>query len=149
MRHKEFWIALGVGAAIGGVAALLYAPQTGTATRKKLKRGLEDLGDTLEDAGEYLKDQAERLGKEAQKLIDASKDQFDDAVDAATGAVKSANKAARSASKLISINSPADLADRNRRLAAIRCGPSVLRPPTTMRPDRRPERILLLHAFRN
>jgi len=46
MRHKEFWIALGVGAAIGGVAALLYAPQTGTATRKKLKRGLEDLGDT-------------------------------------------------------------------------------------------------------
>jgi len=59
MRHKEFWIALGVGAAIGGVAALLYAPQTGTATRKKLKRGLEDLGDTLEDAGEYLKDQAE------------------------------------------------------------------------------------------
>ncbi len=54
MRHKEFWIALGVGAAIGGVAALLYAPQTGTATRKKLRRGLEDLGDTLEDAGEYL-----------------------------------------------------------------------------------------------
>ena len=36
MRHKEFWIALGVGAAIGGIAALLYAPQTGTATRKKL-----------------------------------------------------------------------------------------------------------------
>jgi gas vesicle protein len=101
MRHKEFWIALGVGAAIGGVAALLYAPQTGTVTRKKLKRGLEDLGDTLEDAGEYLKEQAERLGKEAQKLIDASKDQFDDAVDAATGVVKSANKAARSVSKLV------------------------------------------------
>ena len=64
MRNKEFWIALGVGAAIGGVAALLYAPQTGTVTRKKLKRGLEDLGDTLEDAGEYLKEQAERLGEE-------------------------------------------------------------------------------------
>jgi gas vesicle protein len=101
MRNKEFWIALGVGAAIGGVAALLYAPQTGTVTRKKLKRGLEDLGETLEDAGEYLKDQAEKLGKEAQKLIDASKDQFDDAIDAATGVVKSANKAARSVSKLV------------------------------------------------
>src|SRR6202789_42465 len=101
MRHKEFWIALGVGASVGGVAASLYAPQTGTVTRKKLKRGLEDLGDTLEDAGEYLKEQAERLGKEAQKLIDASKDQFDDAIDAATGVVKTANKAARSASKLI------------------------------------------------
>jgi gas vesicle protein len=93
MRHKEFWIALTVGAAIGGVAALLYAPQSGTATRKKLKRGLADLGDTLEDAGDYLKDQAERLGKEAQKLIEASKGQFEDAVNAATGVVKSANKA--------------------------------------------------------
>jgi gas vesicle protein len=98
MRHKEFWIALGVGAAIGGVAALLYAPQTGTATRKKLKRGLEDLGDTLEDAGEYLKEQAERLGKEAQKLIEASKDQFDDAIDSAS---KSANKAAKAVTKLV------------------------------------------------
>jgi len=93
MRHKEFWIALTVGAAIGGVAALLYAPQSGTATRKKLKRGLADLGETLEDAGDYLKDQAERLGKEAQKLIEASKGQFEDAVNAATGVVKSANKA--------------------------------------------------------
>lgn len=97
MRNRNFWIALGVGAAIGGVAALLYAPQTGTATRKKLKRGLEDLGETLEDAGDYLKDQAERLGKEAQKLIDASKDQFDDAIDATTGVVRSANKAATKA----------------------------------------------------
>jgi gas vesicle protein len=105
MRNKDFWIALGVGAAIGGVAALLYAPQTGTATRKKLKRGLEDLGETLEDAGDYLKEQAERLGKEAQKLIDASRDHFDDVIDdavvAASGVVKSANKAARAVTKLV------------------------------------------------
>lgn len=101
MRHKEFWIALGVGAAVGGVAALLYAPQSGTATRKKLKRGLEDLGDSLEDAGEYLKDQAEKLGKEAQRLIDAGKDQFEDAVDLATGVAKSANKAAKAVTKLV------------------------------------------------
>ena len=101
MRNREFWIALGVGAAIGGVAALLYAPQTGTATRKKLRRGFDDLGETLEDAGEDFKDQAERLGKEAQKLIDASRGQFDDAVDAATGVMKSANKAAKAAAKLV------------------------------------------------
>ena len=101
MRHKEFWIALGVGAAVGGVAALLYAPQTGTATRKKLKRGLEDLGDTIEEASDYLKAQAERLGKEAQKLIEVSKSQFDDAIDAASGVVKSANKTAKSVAKLI------------------------------------------------
>jgi len=101
MRHKEFWIALGVGAAIGGVAALLYAPQSGTATRKKLRRGLEDLGETLDDAGEYLQKQAEKLGKEAERLIEASKSQFDDALDVASGVVKSATKTAKSVSKLV------------------------------------------------
>jgi gas vesicle protein len=87
MRHKEFWIALGIGAAVGGVAALLYAPQSGTVTRKKLRRGLEDL--------------AEKLGKEAQKLIDASKEQFDDAFDTASGAVKSATRTAKAVTKLV------------------------------------------------
>jgi gas vesicle protein len=101
MRSKHFVLALGVGAVLGGVAALLYAPQTGTATRKKLKRSFEDMGDTLEDAAEYLKDQAERLGKEAERLIEASKDQFEDVVDAANGVVKSATKATRLVAKLI------------------------------------------------
>ena len=101
MRNANFWMALGVGAAIGGVAALLYAPQTGTATRKKLKRGFDDLGGTLEEAGDYLKQQAERLGTEAQRLIDSNKDQFNDAVDAATGVVKSVNKAAKPFTKYV------------------------------------------------
>lgn len=100
-NNKNLLIALGVGALIGGIAALLYAPQAGTATRKKLKRGLEDVGETLEEAGDYLKDQAERLGKEAQRLIDVSREHFEDAVDTATGVVRSANKAAKSVSKLV------------------------------------------------
>jgi gas vesicle protein len=105
MRHKEFWIALGVGAALGGVAALLYAPQTGAATRKKLRRGLEDIGDALEEAGEYLQDQAERLSKESQKLLEVSrdriKDQLDDAADLASGVMKGANKAAKAVTRLV------------------------------------------------
>jgi gas vesicle protein len=101
MRHKEFWIALGVGALAGGVAALLYAPQAGTKTRKQLKRGLLDAGEALEEAGDYLKDQAERLTKEAQKLIDAGKDQFDAAVDTASDYVSAAGKAAKSVQKLM------------------------------------------------
>ena len=63
MRYKEFWIALGLGALAGGLAALLYAPQSGEKTRKQLKRSLEDAGDALQDAGDYLKDQAERLSR--------------------------------------------------------------------------------------
>ncbi len=105
MRHKEFWIALGIGALAGGVAALLYAPQSGEKTRKQLKRGVEDLGESLneslEETAEYLKDQADRLGKEAQKLLDASKQHFDVAMDAAGDVVKSANKAAKTVSKLV------------------------------------------------
>jgi gas vesicle protein len=95
MRHKEFWIALGIGAAAGGVAALLYAPQSGVKTRKQLKRGLVDAGEALEEAGDYLKKQAEYLSKEAQKLIDNGKDQFDAVVDKASDYASTASKAAR------------------------------------------------------
>lgn len=98
MRNREFWIALGLGALAGGVAALLYAPQSGVQTRKKLRRGIEDAGEALEEAGDYLRDQAEYLSREAQKLIERSKDQFDEAMDAATGV---ASKAAKSVQKLV------------------------------------------------
>jgi gas vesicle protein len=92
-NNRGFWIALTIGAAAGAVAALLYAPQTGASTRKKLRRGIEDLGESLEQAGDYLKEQAERLSKETQRLLETSKGQLDEAYDSASGLVKSANKA--------------------------------------------------------
>jgi gas vesicle protein len=95
MRHREFWIALGIGAMAGGIVALLYAPQSGVKTRKQLRRGLDDAGEALEEAADYLKEQAERLTKEAQKLIDTGKDQFNAAVDSASDYASSASKAAR------------------------------------------------------
>ena len=93
MRHKEFWIALGIGAIAGGIAALLYAPQTGACTRKQLKRGLADASDALEEAGDYLKKQAEYLSREAKKLMDDGKDEFEATVDSAAGYVATARKA--------------------------------------------------------
>ena len=93
MRQSTFWIAFGLGALVGGTAAILCAPQSGAMTRRKLRRSVEDLGDNLQDAGDYLKEQAERLSKEAQKLINTSKEQLGSAVDTATGYVKNANKA--------------------------------------------------------
>ena len=101
MQKKEFWLILGVGALVGGIAAILYAPQSGASTRKKLKRGLEDLSDNLEEAAEYLKEQAERISEEAQRLIDSNKGQFNDAIDAASGYVQTATKATKAVSKLI------------------------------------------------
>lgn len=88
---KKFWIGLAVGALVGGVAVLFYAPQSGASTRRKLRRSLEDMGDTLSDAADYVKEQAERLGKEAQKLMDSGKGQFGGVLDAAQDYAKAAS----------------------------------------------------------
>ena len=101
MRHKEFWFALSVGALAGAVAALLYAPQSGASTRKKIRRSIEDLGDTLEDSADYLKSQAERLSKEAQKLIDYSKGHIDNVMDQANNVASFGSKAAKAVSRLV------------------------------------------------
>ena len=69
MSAKNYWFAFGIGVTAGAAIALLYAPQTGTKTRKQLRKGVEDAGDYLEDAANYLKAQAERLSKEADKAI--------------------------------------------------------------------------------
>ena len=87
---KKFWIGLAVGALVGGVAALLYAPQTGAAARRKVRRSLEDLGDSLGDAADYVKEQAERFGKEAQRFVDGGKGQFGDVLEAAQDYAKAA-----------------------------------------------------------
>ena len=101
MRQKTFWIAFGLGCVVGGVTAILMAPQSGAMTRRKLRRSVEDLSDNLQDAGDYLKDQADRLTKEAQKLIATSKEQFGGVIDTASGYMKTANKAVQSVTRLM------------------------------------------------
>ena len=76
MRQRTFWIAFGLGAVVGGVAAILCAPQSGAMTRRKLRRSVEDLSDNLQDAGDYLKEQAERLSKEARSSSTPAKSQL-------------------------------------------------------------------------
>ncbi len=101
MSEKGFWVAFAAGAAIGAGCALLYAPQTGAATRKKLRRGMDDAGDYLEDAGDYLKDQAEKLSKEAQKAIKLTQEYADSAVDSAAGLAAGASKTLKQAKSLL------------------------------------------------
>lgn len=92
---KKFWIGLAVGVLVGGAAVLLYAPQSGSSTRRKLKRSMEDLGDNLGDDAEYLKEQAERLGKEAQRFIGNSKEEFGDTFESVQHHLKSATAEVR------------------------------------------------------
>ena len=95
ISSKYIFFAFGIGAAIGSGIALLYAPQSGPATRKKLRRSAEDAGDYLEDTAGYLKDQAEKLSKEAIKLAEKAQSTVNTYVDQASGLVSDAVKSAQ------------------------------------------------------
>jgi gas vesicle protein len=96
MSTKNYWLAFGIGVSAGAAIALLYAPQTGTKTRRQLRKGVEDAGDYLEDAGDYLKSQAERFSNEAQKAVKRTREQVETAVDKAGDVVSNAVKTAQS-----------------------------------------------------
>ncbi|WP_035348912.1 YtxH domain-containing protein [Edaphobacter aggregans] len=97
MRANNYWLAFGIGVAAGAAIALLYAPQSGERTRKKLRRGVEnavdDASEHLKDAGDYLKAQAERFTDEAQDAIKRARGQasrlVDNAGDRASNVVES------------------------------------------------------------
>jgi gas vesicle protein len=102
MNGKSFWIVFGSGVAIGAAVAVLYAPQSGVVTRRKLRNGIEDAEEYLEGAGDYLKEQAERLSKEAQKALKMTREYANDTVDSAGDFLAGAAKSVKQAKSLIS-----------------------------------------------
>jgi gas vesicle protein len=90
MSNKSFWIAFISGITAGAVVALLYAPQDGKATRKKIGRAYDDAEDYVEDAADYLKDQAERLSKEASYAYKKGVKQIDEAYSKASDVLNDA-----------------------------------------------------------
>lgn len=106
MSAKNYWLAFGIGVSAGAAIALLYAPQSGARTRRKLRKGVEEAGDYLQDAGNYLKVQAERFSDEAEDaikrarnqashLVDRAGDRASDVVDTVSDVVNSAVKSAK------------------------------------------------------
>jgi len=59
-RERNSGIVLGIlaGAAIGSLLGVLFAPEKGVETRRKLRRKAEDLRDEALDHYEHLRDQA-------------------------------------------------------------------------------------------
>jgi gas vesicle protein len=101
MNGKSFWIVFGTGVAIGASAALLYAPQSGVVTRKKLRSGIEDAEDYLEDAGDYLKEQAEILSKEAQVAFKMTREYAHETVGSAGDFLAGAAKSVKQAKSMV------------------------------------------------
>jgi gas vesicle protein len=95
MSAKNYWFAFGIGVTAGATIALLYAPQKGTVTRKKLRRSVDEASDYLEDAADYLKEQAERLSKEAETIIKRTRSQVESVVDTASSSMAGAVKTAK------------------------------------------------------
>ena len=96
MNARAYWFAFVIGVAAGASIALLYAPQTGTRTRRQLRNGVYDASDYLEDAGDYLKSQAERLSQEAQSAMKRTKSQAGGVVEIVSDVTSSALKQAKS-----------------------------------------------------
>jgi gas vesicle protein len=59
-----------LGTAIGAVAALLVAPESGARTRRRLRRKGLDAADYVVDAGKELAERCEDLYKRSGELVD-------------------------------------------------------------------------------
>jgi gas vesicle protein len=70
-------LALLTGAAIGAGIGILYAPDEGKETRKKIKRKVED---TSHDLGERLSHAKEELTKTAKEKKDAFEQKLEDTI---------------------------------------------------------------------
>lgn len=71
-----------VGAAAGAVLGLLYAPESGKGTRKKLAKKGGDLGDSVKskfnELGEALQERYDTIKKDAKKAIKKAKNSSND-----------------------------------------------------------------------
>lgn len=74
MSVGKFFMAFFIGAAAGGVVALIYAPQSGAKTRRQLRRGFEDTGEFIKDTAETISDQAGKCMKRGKSLVDDARD---------------------------------------------------------------------------
>jgi gas vesicle protein len=79
-------LAFVLGASVGAVAALLFAPKAGEELRDDIAEGVSDGVKQVHSTGKDLK-------KRAQKLADLAKDQVQDAIEAGDNAYNQAKKA--------------------------------------------------------
>jgi len=75
-----------LGGVAGAALALLYAPEPGRETRRKLKEGLEGTGDWARDKYDDARDAIDSSTGKVMDLIEGGKEEVKSAFDAGKGA---------------------------------------------------------------
>ncbi|NJL11013.1 MAG: YtxH domain-containing protein [Calothrix sp. SM1_7_51] len=87
-RSGKFIGGLMLGATIGTLTGLLFAPRTGRETRKLLKKSADALPELAEDLSTSVQMQADRLGISAMKNWDETLERLRDAIAAGVEATQ-------------------------------------------------------------
>lgn len=90
MKSSNVILGVLAGAAIGALVGILFAPDKGYNTRKKMYRKGEDLVDDLKDKADHMTEQAEQLAKQASRLVDKVNESIQAAKREAGGIVENA-----------------------------------------------------------
>jgi gas vesicle protein len=67
--NRKFISGLLIGAGIGALLGLLFAPDKGSETRKKLAKKGEDLADDIKDLKEKIAEKYENIHRQAETVM--------------------------------------------------------------------------------
>ncbi len=74
---SKIWIALGSGLALGSIAGILFAPNKGTETRKKIAGAGTKISDQLKDKVQQSKDRILAFKEDIKERIEALNEKVD------------------------------------------------------------------------
>lgn len=70
MKASNIVLGILAGAAVGAVLGILFAPDKGSNTRRKITRKGEDMVEDLKDKASLLAEEASHLARQANRLVD-------------------------------------------------------------------------------